>query len=73
MAVKRQAQIDALKGFSHDGGTLKNATTLYHANAPVEATHVVHGLTRQETTCEDLVKSYIQKSVILRKQCQKPI
>lgn len=63
VAVKRQAQVDLLGSFSHDK-SLKDVTALDNAHASIRASDIVDCLTRRDVTCEELVKSYINKSVI---------
>lgn len=62
VAAKRQAQLDSLRGFAYDEWPLKDIDI----HAFINASDIVSCLLAKDTTCEDLVRSYIQKSVILK-------
>lgn len=60
VALKRQAQLDALREFGHD-----DHEPLQDIHVSIKASHVINSLTSGAVTCEDLVKSHIQKSVLV--------
>lgn len=62
VAVKRQAQLESLESFAHE----LNEEPLKDVHASIRASDTVNSLTSGVVTCEDLVKSYIHKSVILK-------
>lgn len=63
VAAKRQAQLDCLGGFACDSP--KDLVLDIHAC--INASDIVRDLLSKDTSCEDLVRSYIQKSVLILK------